>query len=110
VELTSVNAADGLIVEPLSRLTGSETHDPIELATALAGATAAIARLNQALASHPLAQAFLHRARLAAVCQQAAVDCHLIDPWHLAATIEGLRLRMNPTLRVIGRPHKAARP
>ena len=27
----------------------------------------------------------------------------MIDPWHLAATIEGLRLRMDPYLRIIDR-------
>ena len=73
------------------------------LAAALAGAAAAIARLDQALAGHPLAQAFLYRARLESVRQQAAVDGQLIDPWHLAATIEGLRLRMDPYLRIIDR-------
>jgi hypothetical protein len=73
------------------------------LAAALAGAAAAVARLDQALAGHPLAQAFLQRARLDAVRQQAAVDGHLIDPWHLAAPIEGLRLRMDSYLRIIDR-------
>ncbi|EQD73456.1 hypothetical protein B1A_04942, partial [mine drainage metagenome] len=71
------------------------------LASALADAAAGIARLDQALAGHPLAQAFLYRARLEAVRRMAAVDGQLIDPWHLAATIEGLRLRMDPYLRII---------
>jgi hypothetical protein len=31
------------------------------------------------------------------------VDGALIDPWHLAATLEGLRLRMDPYLRIIDR-------
>lgn len=69
----------------------------------LASAAAAIARLDQALSLHPLAPAFLYRVRLDAVRRQAAVDGHLIDPWHLAATLEGLRLRMEPSLRIIGR-------
>ena len=73
------------------------------LASALADAAAAIARLDQALASHSLAQAFLHRARLEVVRRQAAVDGQLINPWHLAATIEDLRLRMDPYLRIIDR-------
>ncbi len=73
------------------------------LAAALADAASALARLDQALASHPLAQAFLHRARLNAVRRMAAVDGQLIDPWHLAATIEGLRLRMDFALRIIDR-------
>ena len=42
---------------------------------------------------------FLHWARLEAVRQQAAADGELIDPWHLAAIIEGLRLRIDPRLR-----------
>jgi hypothetical protein len=88
---------------PLGRLLPTEPADPMILAATLAGAAAAIARLDQALASHPLAQAFLYRARLESVRQQAAVDGQLIDPWHLAATLEGLRLRMDPYLRIIDR-------
>ena len=63
---------------------------------------AAIARLDQALADHPLERAFLYRARLEAVRRQAAVDGQAIDPWHLAAILEGLRLRMDP-LRIAER-------
>lgn len=64
------------------------------LLAALARAAAAMARLDQATAGpHPLLPALLHRARLEAVRQQAAVDGQLIDPWHLAALIEGLRPR-----------------
>jgi hypothetical protein len=73
------------------------------LTGALVRAAAAIARLDQALASHPLMPAFLHRARLEAVRRQAAVDGQLIDPWHLAALLEGLRLRMEHALRIIDR-------
>ena len=73
------------------------------LAAALAQAAAALARLDQALAGHPLLPAFLHRARLAAVRRQAATDGLAIDPWHLAAVLEGLRLRMAHALRVIDR-------
>src|SRR6202453_1091412 len=73
------------------------------LSAALAQASAAIARLDQALAFHPLRPAFLHRARLEAVRRQAAVDGKLIDPWHLAALLEGLRLRMDGALRIIDR-------
>jgi hypothetical protein len=65
------------------------------LAADVAHASAAIARLDQALASHPLQRAFLYRVRLDAVRRQAAVDGRIIDPWHLAAMIEGLRLRMD---------------
>ena len=73
------------------------------LAGALAHAAGAFARLDQALAGHPLLPAFLHRARLEAVRRQAAVDGQAIDPWHLAAVLEGLRLRMDGALRIIDR-------
>jgi len=59
--------------------------------------------LDQALDGHPLLPAFLYRARLEAVRSQAAVDGQLIDPWHLAAVLEGLRLRMDHALRLIDR-------
>ena len=78
------------------------------LAGALAGAAAAIARLDEALALHPLRPAFLHRARLEAVRRQAAVDGQLIEPWHLAAVLEGLRLRMGDAPRIIDRGSIAA--
>jgi hypothetical protein len=51
--------------------------------SALTGAAAAMARLDKALASHPLQQALLYRLRLEAVRRQAAVDGSLIDPWNL---------------------------
>jgi hypothetical protein len=70
---------------------------------ALARASAAIARLDQALRGHPLLPAFLYRTRLEAVRRQAAVDGQLIDPWHLAAVLEGLRLRLPDGLRIIDR-------
>ena len=66
-------------------------------------AAGAIARLDQALDHHPLLPAFLHRARLEAVRRQAAVDGRSIDPWHLAAMLEGLRLRMDHALRIVDR-------
>ena len=47
--------------------------------------------------------ALLHRVRLEAVRRQAAVDGQAIDPWHLAALLEGLRLRMDGALRIIDR-------
>jgi hypothetical protein len=34
---------------------------------------------------------------------QAAVDGRGIDPWHLAAIVEGLRLGMDRTLRIVDR-------
>ena len=60
----------------------------------LEAAAAALARLDAALDSHPLAAAWLYRARLDAARREAAVDGQLIDPWHLAAVIEGVRFRM----------------
>lgn len=74
-----------------------------DLTSALARASGSIARLDQALTSHPLAPAFLHRVRLDAIRRQAAADGKRIDPWHLAALIEGLRLRMDPTVRIAER-------
>jgi hypothetical protein len=73
------------------------------VAGALERAAAAIARLDQALGLHPLLPAFLYRTRLEAVRRQAAVDGQAIDPWHLAAVLEGLRLRMDGALRIIDR-------
>jgi hypothetical protein len=73
------------------------------LTAALAEAAAAIARLDEALDFHPLRPAFVYRARLEAVRRQAAVDGKLIDPWHLAAVLQGFRLRMDGALRNIDR-------
>jgi hypothetical protein len=66
-------------------------------------AAAAMARLDQALTGHPLRPALLYRARLEAVRRQAAVDGRSIDPWHLAAVLEGLPLRMEGALRIADR-------
>ena len=76
--------------------------DP-SLAASLAQAAAGLARLDQALAGHPLLPAVLHRCRLDAVRRQAEADGQRIDPWHLAAVLEGLRLRMDGALRLIDR-------
>ena len=73
------------------------------LAASLARAAAAVARLDQAMAGHPLRPALLYRTRLEAVRRQAAADGMAIDPWHLAATLEGLRFRMDDALRLIDR-------
>jgi hypothetical protein len=73
------------------------------LAGALATAAAAIARLDEALVSHPLRSAFLYRIRLDAVRRQAAVDGMLIDPWHLAAMLEGFRLHADARLGRVDR-------
>ena len=74
-----------------------------DTAASLERAAAAIARLNSALAAHPLAPAWAYRARLDAVRRQAAVDGRMIDPWHLAAVIEGVRLRLDQASALIDR-------
>lgn len=51
----------------------------------------AIGRLDQSLHHHPLLPAILFREQLEAARACAAVDGHLIDPWRLAAELEGLR-------------------
>jgi hypothetical protein len=94
------------MAEPQPRLPAQENERPhahgdpgagsAALLGAMADAASAMARLDQALAGHPLQPAFLHRLRLEAVRRQAAVDGQLIDPWHLAALLEGLRLRGRP--------------
>ena len=52
---------------------------------------------------HPLRPAWAWRARLDAIRRQAAVDGKAIDPWHLAALIEGVRLRLDHTPALIDR-------
>jgi hypothetical protein len=64
------------------------------LAAALERAAGAVARLDSALARHPLAPAWAWRARFDAIRRHAAVDGQIIDPWHLAALIEGVRFRL----------------
>ena len=91
------------MIDALLRPPGAKNDLDPALAGALAQAAAALARLDQALAGHPLRPAYLHRARLDAVRRQAAVDGQLIDPWHLAAVLEGFRLRMDSALRIIDR-------
>ena len=65
------------------------------IAAALERAAGTIARLDSALASHPLAPAWAWRTRLDAVRRQAAIDGKAIDPWRLAALIEGVRFRLD---------------
>ena len=89
------------MLDSLMRTPASLPEDPA--AASLARAAGAVARLDQALATHPLAPAILHRARLEAVRRSAAIDGHGVDPWHLAAMLEGLRLRMDGALRIIDR-------
>jgi len=67
----------------------------LPVAASLERAAGLIARLDSAVARHPLAAAWAYRARLDAIRRQAAVDGKIIDPWHLAALIEGVRLRVD---------------
>jgi predicted transcriptional regulator len=74
-----------------------------DIAGALEAASGAIARLDALLTGHPLEPAWLWRIRLEAVRQQAAIDGRVIDPWHLAAVIEGVRFRMDRAAAIIDR-------
>jgi hypothetical protein len=73
---------------PAERLPGT-------LAVSLERAAGALARLDSSMARHPLVPAWSYRARLEAIRRQAAVDGQIIDPWHLAALIEGVRFRVD---------------
>ena len=92
-----------MMLDQIFAVPAAAFHFDPAFAQALARATAAVARLDQALGSHPLLPAFLHRVRLDAVRRRAAVDGCAIDPWHLAATIEGLRLRLDGAARIVDR-------
>jgi hypothetical protein len=82
----------------------SETPaEPHPLAASLERAAGAIARLDSALTRHPLAPAWAYRAQLDAIRRQAAVDGQVIDPWHLAALIEGVRFRLGGSAALIDR-------
>jgi hypothetical protein len=83
----------------------SERSRPLagDSAASLEQAASAVARLDSALGSHPLAPAWAYRARLEAVRRQAAVDGRLIDLWRLAAMIEGVRLRFGCAPALIDR-------
>jgi predicted transcriptional regulator len=74
-----------------------------DIAGALEAASGAIARLDALLIGHPLEPAWLWRIRLEAVRRQAAIDGRVIDPWHLAAVIEGVRFRMDRSAAIIER-------
>ena len=73
------------------------------LAGALEQAASAIARFDALSTGHPLISAWLWRARLEAVRRHAACDGLMIDPWHLAAMIEGVRFRMDRAAAIIDR-------
>ena len=76
---------------------------PGSIAASLERAAAAVARLDAALAVHPLASAWMYRACLDAVRRQATVDGQAIDPWHLTALIEGVRFRFDRAASLIDR-------
>jgi len=69
---------------------------PLSLKTVgadLTRATQAMTCLDFALRNHPLQEAALYRLRLEAVRQMALVDGTVLDPLHLATTLQGLRLQ-----------------
>jgi hypothetical protein len=89
---------------PQRRDGGAETVEQFApLAGKLEQAAAAVARLDTVLTGHPLAAGWGWRSRLDAVRRQAAADGRLIDPWHLAAVIEGVRFRMDHAETIIDR-------
>src|SRR5690348_13420790 len=96
------NRGQNAMLDTLLQRRSAAPLDPA-LADSLARAAAALARLDQAAANHPLRPALLYRTRLDAVRRQAAADGQAIDPWHLAAVLEGFRLRMDHGLRLIDR-------
>jgi len=61
----------------------------------LTWATKAMTRLDYALGNHPLQETALYRLRLEAVRQMTSVDGAVLDPVHLAATLQGLRLQLS---------------
>lgn len=67
---------------------------PDDVMPALTRTALAFGALDQQLRRHPLREAVLFRARLEAARMCAAVDGLLIDPWQLAASLEGLRPRI----------------
>ncbi|MGX7347154.1 hypothetical protein ACWM9A_14975 [Acetobacter pasteurianus] len=73
---------------------GSESlkHSAGPLNKNLTQTAIAFGRIDQRLRHHPLLPAILFRERLEAARACTAVDGHLIDPWRLAAELEGLRV------------------
>jgi ribosomal protein S25 len=70
------------------------TARPDDVMPALTRTALTFGALDQQLRRHPLREAVLFRVRLEAARQCAAVDGFLIDPWQLAASLEGLRPRI----------------
>lgn len=84
------NAAAGL---PSSALKGG-CPALGDVATVLGRAALRCGQLDQQINAHPLRDVVLFRSRLEAARNCAAVDGFLVDPWHLAAVLEGLRPRI----------------
>lgn len=80
-------------MNPLNRLISHPTHPRPDAAAVTTAFT--FGRVTQLLAGHPLLPAIRYRARLEAARRCSGVDGVLIDPWHLAAVLAGLRLRLN---------------
>ena len=72
---------------------------------ALTDAALQCGKLAQILDNHALLPAILFRARLDAARRAAAADGQLIDPWHLAALLAGLRLRLDAGETLTDRAH-----
>ena len=102
--MTALSAPAGTTArgEPM-RATPAMFDQFAALSAALEQAAAAIARLDALLTEHPLTTAWLWRIRLDAVRRHAACDGRVIDPWHLAAVIEGVRFRMDDAEAIIDR-------
>lgn len=84
------NAAAGL---PSSALKGGSPALG-DVAAVLGRAALRCGQLDQQINAHPLRDVVLFRSRLEAARNCAAVDGFLVDPWHLAAVLEGLRPRI----------------
>lgn len=66
-------------------------------------AALAVGRLDQALTAAPLRRAWIYRARVIAACRHTAIDGRRIDPFRLAAAIEGLRAPAAPAAALFDR-------
>ena len=96
-------SGSGLLVDGFFRSPHRVRMGDPRLLRATEQAAAALAVLDDAADGHPLQAALLYRTRLDAVRRQASVDGARIDEWHLAATLEGLRIRLADELRIIDR-------
>ena len=65
-----------------------------DIAAVLTWTVLRLGQLYQQIYRHPLRDVILFRSRLEAARHCAAVDGFMVDPWHLAAVLEGLRPRI----------------